>query len=734
MFNSARDYVRVAMLTPGLLVSSIASQAQTTATAPAPAALDEIVVTAQKRSENMQNVPLSVTAITAASLVANKIDTTQDLQLLSPSLVYNAASGYAQPFLRGIGSDFTLPNADPSVATYIDGAFVANQQATIENLLGVERVEVLEGPQGTLYGRNAVGGAISIYTLTPTQTPEGQVTLTTGNFARKEGSAYISGGITSDLAVGLYVAGSEMNPYVEEVSPPVSGDAHVESNTGVRLKAVYTPTDRLTLTGSVEATHSDSFDADVYRQLAANGLGFVLFPSSPRNGQPYTATGYFPTYNRTSQQSYTLREQYDFGWADLVGVSNYRNVRNFGAFDLTGVDEPLLGGAASPQTSRQYSQEVQLLSPAGSTVQWIGGLYFFHEVGAFSPDQTESGVLFGPGYASDNIFGSVVTKSYAAFGQTRLPLDFLAQGIGLTLGGRYTEDHKSYVGFTTLTDDTGAPLAPTQTFPPSSKSWSEFTPKVTLDYKINDVLYYATYSKGFKAGVYNLATPANPGPVNPETLNSYEIGEKARMLDSRLQVNSSAYYYDYKNLQVEVIDFQAAGATLLENAAQARAYGLESSLEFAVTGELKATGQVAWEHTEYTKYDSFSSVNPVTLASQSVNATGNQLQRAPKWITSGGLEYTKTVGDGSTFHASTNLYYNGGFYWTAANTFRQAPYALLNASVGYTLPGDHWTITGWGKNLTNRLYEAGLVTASPFGVFGSDAPPRMYGISAQYKF
>jgi len=722
-------------MTLGLLAVSVASHAQSAAdTSSAPVALEEITVTAQKRSENLQDVPLAVTAITAASLVANKIDTTQDLQLLSPSLVYNAASGYAQPFLRGIGSDFTLPNADPSVATYIDGAFVANQQATIENLLGVERVEVLEGPQGTLYGRNAVGGAISIYTLTPSQTPEGQVTLTTGNFARKEGSAYFSGGVTSDLAVGVYLAASEMNPYVEQISPPASGSAHVESNTGIRVKAVYTPTDRLTLTGSVEATHSDSFDADEYRQLAANGLGFLLFPTAPRNGEPYTATGYFPTYNRTSQQSYTLREQYDFGWSNLVGISNYRNVRNFGAFDLTGVDEPILGGAANPETSRQYSQELQLLSPASSTVQWIGGLYFFHEVGAFDPDQTESGLLFGPGYASDNIFGSVVTKSYAAFGQATLPLDFIAHGIQLTLGGRYTDDHKSYVGSTTLTDAAGALLAPATTFPTSSKSWSEFTPKVTLDYKVNDVLYYATYSKGFKAGVYNIATPANPGPVNPETLNAYEIGEKARMFDSRLQWNSSAYYYDYKNLQVEVIDFAAAGATLLENAAQAKAYGLESSLEFALTSELKATAQGAWEHTKYTKYDSFSAVNPLTLGSESVDATGNQLQRAPKWIGSGGLEYTKPLGAGSSFHASTNLYYNGGFFWTAANTFKQSPYALLNASVGYTLPGDHFTVTGWGKNLTNRLYEAGLVTASPFGVFASDAPPRMYGISGQYKF
>jgi iron complex outermembrane receptor protein len=695
--------------------------------------LAEIVVTAQKRSENVQTVPIVVTAIGAGDLAAAKIDTTQDLQFMAPALVYSSASGYAMPYLRGIGSAFTMPNADASVATYIDGAYVASDQGTIENLLGIQRVEVLEGPQGTLYGRNAIGGAINVVTLTPTQAADGQLTLSTGNYARKEASGNLSGGVTDDLAVGLYAAGSEMNPYVIPITPLDAVDPSHETEWGVRLKAVYTPTGRLTLTGSVEATKTRSYDEDAYRELSPNALVFQLIPGLPRGAAPYTAAGSLPVRAEIRQQAVTLREEYDFDWANLVGISNYRNLVDYGALDLSASAVPFLGGAVSPQTSRQYSQELQLLSPAASRIKWIAGLFVFHERGADFPDQTYSGVLFGPEFLASNVYGAVDTDSYAAFGQTTLPLDLVAEGLHLTLGARYTSDYKRYSAYTTTTDAAGTVLGPQTNFPTIDRTWSQFTPKASLEYQSGEQLYYLSYSQGFKSGAYNITTPTAPGPVNPEKLNDYEIGMKSRFWDGRMQWDTGAYYYDYKNLQVQITDFAHAGSTLLENAANAKAYGVETSFAFQVTDELRFNAAAIWSHAEYTRFDDFASVNPVTLAAETVDATGKELQEAPNFAGSIGPDYETALG-GGTLHAGANVYYNAGYYWTAANTFRQGPYALVNASVAFTFPGQHWTVTAWGKNLTDRLYESGIETIASFGVYAQDAPPRMYGLSVKYGY
>lgn len=700
------------------------------------ASLDEIIVTAQKRAENIQNVPIIVTAINASDLTAAKIDTTQDLQFMVPALVYSSASGYAMPYLRGIGSAFTMPNADPSVATYIDGAYVASDQATIENLLGVQRVEVLEGPQGTLYGRNAVGGAINVVTLTPSHTPQGQVTLTTGNYARREGSANISGGVSDDLAVGLYLGGSLMNPYVEPVTALNPVDPTHESEVGGRLKAVYTPTSRLTLTGSFEVTKTVSYDEDAYRELSPEALVFQLFPSTPRAGAPYTAAGGLPVRAQITQEAASLREEYDFGWANLVGISNYRNLVDYGALDLSASAIPLLGGAVEPQTSRQYSQELQLLSPSDSAIRWIGGVFLYHEKGADFPDETYSAVLFVPGtLVSSNVYGEVNTDSLAAFGQATLPFDFVAKGLNLTLGGRVTNDYKHYYAFSSTTDGAGTALGPITTYPdlPNSHTWNQFTPKAGLEYQREDTLYYLSYSEGFKSGAYNITTPTAFGPVNPEKLNDFEIGAKSRLWNGRIQWDSGAYYYDYKDLQVQITNFAQAGSTLLENAADAKAYGLESSFQLRVTDALRVTASAIWAHAEYTKFDNYASVDPLTLAAQTIDATGKQLQEAPNFVGTIGSNYDAPLAAGS-LHASANLYYNAGFFWSPANTFRQDPYAVLNATLGYTLPGDHWTLSAWGKNLTNRLYETGIETIATFGIYAQDAPPRMYGVSVNYAY
>jgi len=736
-------FVAKVIRAPLLVVMSCAGLWQVTFAADAEteggvAGLQEVVVTAQKRRENIQNVPIAMVALTAQTLSKNRVETTQDLQLLVPSLVYNNVDGFAEPFLRGVGSDVLAPNAEASVATYIDGAFVANTQSAIQQLLGVERIEVLNGPQGTLYGRNAVGGAINIITLTPTQQAEAEGTLTVGNFARKEGSFHVSGGLTDSLAVGLYLGGSIRNSYMDQLqflpSTVLGPDqpAH-ETQWGARLKAVFQPARWLKLTGSYELTAWRSFEQSALREISPAALGYVLFPNLPQVIEPYVVTNAFPVRWGNRQEAATIREEVDLGWANILGISNYRNSKTETIADVGDTGAPVFSTSTPDNRSQQLSQELQLLSTPESKIKWVAGVYFFHELGGFFPNLATSTILSPPPIYNSNNFADVTTKSYAAFAQATIPL---WRSLSLTLGGRFTTDKKVYSDYQTYTDINGATAAPSHVFVPASDprrhQWNKFTPKVGLDYQLSNTLLYASYSEGFKSGVFNIATPTQVEPVNPEILKAYEIGIKTELWDRRIRWNSAAYYYDWTDLQVDINNSSTGGVVQLTNAGAAKAYGVESSIEAAVTGGLTLMAAVSAEHTRYTSFPSFPGVDPVTEAGITVDVTGNQVQRAPKLTSTVGAEYTKQLPAGR-FEGSINWYYNSGFYWTPQNTRRQPSYNLLNASVGYVFPGERWKVSAWGRNLTNQYYAAGLLDVAVLGTLVKDAPPRMYGLSVDFS-
>ncbi|HLY57457.1 MAG TPA: OmpA family protein [Stellaceae bacterium] len=703
---------------------------QTQAQAGPAKGLEEIVVTAQKRQERVQDIPISVHAMTAEMLAEEHIQSTADLQLQVPSLVYNELVGFAEPYLRGIGSDLTQPNADASVATYEDGAFLSSTQGTLMSLLGIERVEVLEGPQGTLYGRNAVGGAINLYTLTPGDQLDADVTGTIGSYARKEGAAHISGPVTDNLDLGMYVAGTEMNTYLSRYTPITGNTPQDDSDWGLRFKAVYRPTDWLTLTGSVEELMSRSAEADSYRQIQPNAVGWLLgAPVLTRDR--YTLTNDLGDYNTVVQRGAILREEADFTSLKVLGISSYRDTRNSGSADLDATELPVLGFTAEDKYL-QYSQELQILSPDDSPVKWIGGLYWFHEAARQYPLDIQ-GAIFAPlmGVAQ---FGEVHTQSYAAFGQATIPLTVVADGMNLTLGARYSIDEKQFHGAQALLVPGGFGIDYTS-FMPSSKKWESFTPKITLDYRWDGTLFYATYSKGFKSGTYNIGSPADAGPVNPEKLTAFEVGTKSDLFDGKVRINTSAYYYDFKDLQVEIVEPSALGSILLENAATAEAKGIEISTDYLVLQGLKLSAGVAYEQATYSSFPAYAGYTPAAAgnATISVDATGHQIQRAPKWVGTLSANYITDLDFGGSLAANASLYLNSGYFWDPQNTTKQDGYGLLNSSFTYTLPDDRWSVMLWGTNLTDTYYNL----VSNVNAFGTDvitAPRRMVGITAKFAF
>jgi iron complex outermembrane recepter protein len=723
------------------------SQAHAEADAPAQGGLQEIIVTAQKRSENVQKVPISIATISAAALQRNGVTTSRDLEFSVPTLVYNQASNNAQPFLRGIGSDTNGPNYDVSVATYVDGVFISSNAAVIQGLLGVDRVEVLEGPQGTLYGRNAVGGAINIYTRTPGAKTEAGFDVTSGNYNLVQTQAYLSGAVTDTLSVGIYGGYYDRDSYFTRQNNSLA-EPQTEQRYGVRVKAVWTPLPALKLTGSVEYIRTRSFEDGAFRNVQDNSLSFDLARAFglPVDNSRYHIDADQAQFVLTRDIDATLREELDLGFAQALGITAYRNFKSAASDDLDGTPLGILVDYTPDEPSRQFSQELQLISKPGSAITWIGGIYYFHEYSGYDPVDTmsPSGILFPSPIVDERSYVFVKTDSFAAFGQVTAPLDFVTPGLKLTLGGRYTIDSKRFEPAESMNlDSAGAIVGAVTTFPELEHSWRKFTPKVTLDYTFGGTLLYASYSKGFKSGAYNIATPADPGPVNPETLNAFEIGFKSRVANW-LRWNGAAYDYDFSNIQTQLVD-GTTGRTSIQNAASARAHGIETQLTVAPVHDLTFNASAAWEHSRYSSFPNAATyllpgetVRGTTCAgpvncSYSYDATGNQMQRAPEWVFSTELAYDHVNDDRSGYSASIKWYHNGGYFWEATNRFRQQAYSLVNASIGYTLPGGQVTVSGFVTNLTNARYENALLVL-PISVVVLDGEPRFYGATLRYRW
>lgn len=703
------------------------SHAQTTSGGPQ---LEEIVVTAQKREESLQSVPIAVSAVTAASLEQRNVQSTRDLQYVVPSLTFNQVSGWGQPFLRGIGSDIAGPNQEAGVATYVDGVFVSNNGAILQSLLGTERVEVLAGPQGTLYGRNAVGGAINIYTLTPGPEFAGRAVATYGNFDRMEASGYVSGPVSDTLRLGVYGAYSRRDPYKRPTVAGINQPRH-ELNYGGRAKLVWAPTDALKVTASTERLIGESYEQGAYRNVQANSLPYVF--GAPFLDRPYDVNSASPQFNNTKTWGNYLRAELELDKVQLMSLTSYRKWSGDGSADIDGTALPIIVNGSQPAYSDQFSQELQLMSPVGNDISWIAGAYYFHENSGYKNLITELPVFLPPPLHTLHNTAKIITKSIAAFGQVTFPLGFVSDDLKLTLGGRYTVDKKTFSATEDYLNAAGAPVTPLTVFPEMDKTWKKFTPKVTLDYTLGDSLLYATYSKGFVAGAYNSSSPASPGPVNPETLTAYEVGLKTTIAN-RFRFNTAAYFYKFNSIQVQL---NVLGSQRLQNAASAEAYGLESTLTAALTSNLTLNASFALEHTEYTKFDDAASYGPTgpdgTAPAIGVNARGNQMIRAPKFVSNLGATYNIPLANDSSINLAANWYYNDGFYWDSANKHRQGAYDLVDISAGYTFPGEKVSVRGWITNLTNSYYRLQTLQIN-LSTIANDAPPRMYGITLAAKF
>ncbi len=729
----------------GLLAGSgAASRADTAASDDG--TLGEIVVVAEKRSENIMTVPIAISSVSRDSLQAVGIDDTGGLQLITPGLVFNEFNGFPLYYIRGVGTDFTQPGVNPAVGLYSDGIYQPFTSSQAQSLLDVDHIEVLKGPQGTLYGRNTTAGAINVITRAPSlDKTEGELEVGTGNYYDKSANGYFSAPLTSQLAVSL--AGEFQRQHPFETNGDTAHPISDRLSTGLRGKALYDFGGGAKLEVGLWYFRLDDDAAGAFQQLQSDSTGAVygrLIGGGRQSSGPTLFFADAPSYWKKTQRGADIELHVPTPYFDFVSLTGYQDFKTTSILDFDGTDTPI-AFFGSPQPTQTFTQEFQFISNGSGPLQWVGGLYYIDNKSGFDPLTVPAGAappltIDGP---LETITANTRSQSPAAYAQGSYKFG-ADDAWRVTVGGRYSRETAQFdPAFVSITG-----IGQVASFPDASRTWNDFSPKFTLDYTAGKSLSYFTVAKGFKAGSYNVASPGDLVPVEPEKLIAYELGYKLTFAGGRGRFEAAAYDYQYTDLQVQFITSQSAPLTL-GNAQKAEARGLELSLVAEPTKGLTFTSAIAWEPTaKYTDYGE-------TLANGSVvnggvayidngagnsaeiaNFSGNRLAHVPKLSGNLGADYRfKITPAGDALRFSANLYYSDNYYLSAQNTPRvqQAAYSTINAQASWLSADSHWTVSLRGSNLTDKyIFSQAEITA--LGILAQYAPLRTYGAEASYKW
>lgn len=683
--------------------------------------IHDIIVTAQRRAENLQNVPIAVTALTPATLAIAGVADTSDLTALTPGLNFNKnLGGFGQPRIRGVGTTATGPGIENPTATYIDGVYIGTSAGTLFSLNDVEQVAILKGPQGTLFGRNATGGLIQVTTRAPSIEPHAEVQVGYGNYDTVNVNGFASAGLSDDLAIS--VAGLYENQAKGFGKNLFNGqDIQTHEMGAGRAKLQWSPdaSTRFTLSGD----YNQLIAADPAIRTFGLRTNGTTTPGGPRDidldVQPYL---------KTEQWGTSLNAQHDFGGVQLVSITAYRKSHFHTIFDA---DQLPIAGLILNETQldRQFSQEFQLQSTGKGPFKWVAGAYYFNSDGKYDPIRTSGFFLAQPFFPLQAVDLYVDQKlhSYAGYVQGTYALD---DATNVTAGLRYTSDHRAITESQTLT--VGGNLVP-QAPVADARTFDKLTWRLALDHRFSDeVLGYISYNRGFKSGSF--APDTFPIAVlEPETLDAFEVGLKTDLLDRHLRFNVAAYYYDQKNLQVNQI---VQGVLFVYNASGAKSYGFDADMQARVTDNFTITAGASYIHARYKTFLNAFELFPLPAGGNSFdqngNATGNRLQNTPDATFNVGATYDIPTSFGK-FTLAGNYYLNGGYYADPQNRVRQDRYNVVDASVNWTSSDGHFLVRVWAKNLTDEFY---VQQTNPLNVGDNRVAeaPRTFGVTAGFKF
>jgi iron complex outermembrane receptor protein len=643
-------------------------------------ALEEVTVTAQRRKENMQSVPITVDALAGDEAARRGTNSIQTLFATIPNLTFTTSAFATNTYIRGVGDNSASPNNEPSAAVYVDGVYNPSSMAmTPFRLNNIERIEVLKGPQGTLFGRNATAGVIQIITPDPKPEFSARIDVGYGNYATADAHLYLTGGVTENLAADLSAL---YHNQVDGFGRNLTYDDPTfrQRDIALRSKWLYEPsgTTEIHLTGD-------------YVKFDSDGTCDQFVPQSfgPYPGR-YNCFG-TPTYNNNVQYGFSVRVDRDFGeLLHGVSISSYRSVSGDWSIDAD-LTAALLNQLTSHYGSHYVTQELQLSNRKPGRITWlVGAFYYGNRVFGSDPLQ-QAGAQIPEGYRAQ--YGVQNTSSGSVFGQATADL---AMDTKLTLGLRYTDeqlkaDSRTQDGAQLVT---AGPFA--QKFTSRPMTW-----RVALDHLFGpDLLGYVSYNRGFKSGGYNLASPGS-APFFPEHVDAYETGLKSEFLDHRVRLNVSGFYYRYTNLQVAV---NLGGSQLFENAATARNLGMDGSMDIAVTDRLTLSAGLGLLNAKYVDYPNARGYTALGVPFPIANAKGRDLPFAPpvSGFVSSTYRLPTSIGE---FNATANLSYYDRSYVAPDEGLERPTYWMLNATLEWRPSSDRsLAVRLWGQNLTNASY------------------------------
>ena len=703
----------------GAVLAAPAVKAQ----APAESSIDagEIVVTAQRRSERLIDVPASVSVMNAETLSGASIVNTFELAQLTPGLQVSNTGVYTSFVLRGVSSETSGPGAENNVAVYVDGVYFPSKNSGVFDFPDVDSIEVLKGPQGTLYGRNATGGAILFKTADPTFETSGRLSASYGSFDQKEIKGTVGTGIIPDvLAASLSGFFRQDDGYIKRVATGRSVGG--EKSWLIRGKLLFTPSDRTKIT--LAGYYSDRRDRTTmaFTTYRGNSGGLLFDPNALTSTYGFDASNN-PNLliNKTLGLSAKAEIETDLG--DLTLLSAYTDIDNSVYVDgdnssATGIDFLTV----FPQKS--FSQDAVFASRKIGPFSFVAGLSYFHDVGRLDPV-----VVYAGGAEILDIYAKVKTDAVAAYADGNFDL---TEKLNLTAGVRWTTERKRiYGGY----------FDPT--FPyVGTRRWNNVSPRVALRYALtDDANVYVSYTRGFKSGQFNpnVFTPGGEA-VRPEIVDSFEAGVKAR-LGAGFSFAVAGFHYTYRDIQVATF---ANGTQVLQNAAKANIYGLDAEVTYRPVPDLTIQAAISPLHARYSQFPAAVVLVPTPAANcpagrpfcgnenVAADLTGNRLPRAPDFSANTSISYTLHTGE-QKINLFANLYYSGPFYWEIGNRIKQDDYIVVNGRISWNINNGPFSLEVWGKNLTgSKYYISQGIGTTVDGLLS--ARPRSWGVTLGAEF
>lgn len=730
-----------------------ASHAYAQTTGHGPVALEEIVVTAQKKAESLQTVPLAVATVSADTLLKGGISDPTSLTQAVPGLRMDRTGILTTPVIRGVGQG--------GVASYEDEIYsgVFSSQNSF-NTLAIERVEVLKGPQATLFGKDTTGGVISIVTKNPTHEPRADAEVGYGNYRTVSGQMYATTGLSNTLAANLAISAKKQSRgWGTNIT--TGNPTNKEWGFGARAKLLWEPTDNTSvlLSGSVSA---ESHAQGTAGRLLPGTYGRGLYTSPPSLGF-YDETGDVDVHMAFRGQRFGAEIQHNLGWANFVSITGGTKIHIPNSQDFDAV--PLVFLDVYPERfARTVTQEFRLVSQDSDKLTWLLGAYYL------KARDRQFFQFYGPPFG---VFGGLSVQdntthneSISGFGQGSVTI---LPGLKLTLGARYTHDKTWLIGANSF------PRAATPVFNGPYRSatynYHPFTYRVALDYHVTpDVMVYASLNRGYRGGgagpgVGAGSTSIPAGNVTkPEFLRAYAAGFKSEFLDGRLRLNAEAYYNDFKDLIISIVDFNASGTpfTTSTNSGRAHYQGADVDLAFAASENLRLNASLNIIDAKFDLYANGITIRPLAPNPQTFNPAalyssctlpaaasagspplvqgycnlkGNIPPGAPKWTLNLSGQYSMPTAFGR-LELVANYTHTAPYFFDGDNNpfTRQQATDIFNGSVTVNFADDNYYVRVWGKNITAAKYYSYMSESTTSGYRGAPAPPRTFGVTVGGHF